>query len=468
MAEKYFLQNRWKLENGELYYYGLRCGENLFKNRVKLTQKQTKIIASLPNVLSEEELSVLKKLIGQQIVTEDNLKITPKSIHEARFCKNCCANDFIIPGLEFSENGLCPMCETSEKAEKLRSVVPLIKEIPHAKKSRFDCALFYTGGKDSTFLLYYLAKVKKLRVLALTWEIPFISESAKKSIENAKKHFPNVEFIIRTMSRDNLRKIYRKLYELSENTCVCPSLAYVLFYPELVANNVPYFLAGNEPVQMLGLYYNHMAPEFVYSIGKNKAVSALINIGRILTLRPPLKKGQLQTLLSMRQLTKKKSTVMNLFGYYNPLVSNIVEAIHEVPEIIPPFRKAINRSSRTGNIPAFVHLDFDEICGGKYEWNKVKNILTEECGWVPPLESKKALHTSCQIEKCKDYSQFVRFYHCRSKMIPFSALEISLAGKNSLVPKEQIMYEMENFLGFSLDEIPECALMCDFLRENYD
>ncbi len=464
MSEVYYLQNRWKLEDNSLYYYGLRCGDNLFKNKVKLTKEQTEIISSLPKVLSEKEFSVLKNLVGVQIVTERELRTVPKSLHEAHFCKNCCANDFIIPGLEFDKNGLCPMCGTAEKADKLKSVVPLVTDIPRSEKSRFDCALFYTGGKDSTFLLYYLANVKKLRVLALTWEIPFISESAKKSIENAKKRFSNVEFITRSMSSDDLRKIYKKLYELSENTCACPSLAYILFYPELVANRVPYFLAGNEPVQMLGLYYNHMAPAFVYGLGDNKTVSALINIGRIITLRPPLRKGQLQTLLSMRQLTKKKSWIMNFFGYYNPLVSNIVEAIHEVPELLPPFKKAISRSSRSGNIPAFVHLDFDEICGGKYDWNKVKNILVEECGWVPPDESKKALHTSCKIERCKDYSQFLRFYHCRSRMIPFSALEISLASRNSLVPREQIMYEMENFLGFTLDEIPECQFMCDFLR----
>ena len=143
-------------------------------------------------------------------------------------------------------------------------------DIPRSKKSRFDIALFYTGGKDSTYLLYYLSKVKGLRVLALTWEIPFISESAAKSIANAKKTFHNVEFITRTINQTDLRRFYSKLYSLSDNTCACPSLAYLLFYPELVANKVPYFVAGNEPVQMLGLYYNHMAPPIAYTFaGKN-------------------------------------------------------------------------------------------------------------------------------------------------------------------------------------------------------
>ena len=100
----------------------------------------------------------------------------------------------------------------------------------------------------------------------------FINEEAKANteLENAKNKLDTVEFITRRVSNDDLRIFYNKLYSLSENTCACPSLAYVLFYPELVANRVPYFMAGNEPVQMLGLYYNHMAPKFVYSLDKNK------------------------------------------------------------------------------------------------------------------------------------------------------------------------------------------------------
>ena len=461
----YYLQNRWKLEENKLYYYGLRNKENMFKNTVKLSKKQAEIISALPSELTDQEKVIMKPLIGTQIVDENHLIETPKSIREAHFCKNCAANDFIIPGLEFNENGLCPMCQTADEVKHLKSVVPLIDDIPHSKKSRFDVALFYTGGKDSTFLLYYLAKVKKLRVLALTWEIPYISESAKRSIENAKKYFPNVEFIIRKIDDDDLRKIYRKLYELSENTCACPSLAYILFYPELVANRVPYFMAGNEPVQMLGLYYNHMAPKFVYNLSENKALSFLINFGRVLTLKPPLKNGQLQTLMTMGQLSRKNSAIMDFFGYSNPLVLDIVKAINEVPELMPPFKKAIKTSSRSGNIPAFVHLDFDDICGGKYDWKNVKTILTEECGWVPPSSNKKALHTSCKIERCKDHSQFLRFYNCESKMIPFSALEISLASRNRLNSRDEIIYEMENFLGFSLEELPECSIMCDFLKE---
>ena len=460
----YCLQNRWKLEGKKLYYYGLRSGVNMLRNTVSLSQRQRDIVASLPRELTQRECAVLGTLMGVQVVDEKELRPVPKNFEEATFCKTCCANDFMIPGLEFDSSGQCPFCQSADRAESLKSVVPLLDEIPRTGKSRFDAALFYTGGKDSTFLLYYLSHVKKLRILALTWEIPFMSDSARQSIENAKKRFENVEFISRWVSPKTLKTVYRKLYSLSGNTCACPSLAYVLFYPELVANRVPYFLAGNEPVQMLGLYYNRIAPKLAYTFGSSPVMTALYNIVRILSLHPPLKQGQFQTLLTMKQLAYGDHPVKKLSGYRNELVSNIVEAIHEVPEMVKPLRRSIRRSSWTGQVPAFVHLDMDKICGGKYDWNKVRDVLTEECGWVAPEDDKKALHTSCKIEKCKDHTQFLRFYHCRSKMIPFSAIEFSLASKSCGRSREEMLYEMKHLLGFSLEELPECAIMCGYLE----
>ena len=462
----YYIQSRWKLENRKLHYYGLRNAPNMFKNDITVSKKQADILASLPRELNPKELSVIEKFIGKQVVSEHQRKRVPKNLSEATFCTDCCANNFVIPGLEFDDKGLCPLCQTAEEVKNLKSVVPIVDDIPRSKKSRFDIALFYTGGKDSTYLLYYLSKVKGLRVLALTWEIPYISESAAKSIANAKKTFQNVEFITRTVSQSDLRRFYSKLYSLSDNTCACPSLAYLLFYPELVANKVPYFVAGNEPVQMLGLYYNHMAPPIAYTFAGNRLLTFLMNMGRVLTLQPPLKQGQFQTLMTMKQLAYGDHSVKKLSGYESELVSNIVEAIQSVPELLPPFKRSIRYSSRTGNIPAFVHFDLDKIAGGVYDWNKVKSILVEECVWIPPEDENKALHTSCKIEKCKDHTQFVRFYHCKSKMIPFSALEFSLASKKCGRTKDEMLYEMEHLLGFSLEEIPECDIMQQFLGEH--
>ncbi|MCM1533968.1 MAG: hypothetical protein NC099_04875 [Corallococcus sp.] len=460
----YYLQNRWKIEGKTLCYYGLRNKQDMFKNIVKLSSKQLTIIKQLPKELNENELKNVSELLGKQIVEENQLKTTPKSLNEARFCTTCVANDYIIPGLEFDGQGRCPMCQTKETLQQLKSIVPVKNRFEHSKKSRFDVAVFYTGGKDSTYLLYYLAKVLKLRVLALMWEIPFMSESAKKSLEGAKRAFDNVEFVTRKISDDDLRKIYRKLYQLQGNTCACPSLAYVMFYPDMVEAKVPYFVVGNESAQIIGLYYNRMAPKIAYSFSENKGLNDLVNLGRLLTLRPPLKKGQLHTIATMKQLAYGDNILKKLSGYRNRLISNVVCAIREVPNITVPLKRAIRRSSRSGNIPSFCQVDFNDISNGSYDWRKVKNVLTEQCGWRPPDENVKGLHTSCKIEKCKEHSQFKRFYDMESDMIPFSALELSLASRDGNVSREDALQEMKEAMGFCIDEIAECEIMKEYLQ----
>ena len=464
MRYMYDLQNRWKIEGNKLVYYGLRNVPDLLHNEIKISYRQKRILSRLPCELTTDEIRDLKSLFKTQVVEISQKRKTPTSFKEAKFCTSCVANDFMIPGLEFDRNGKCPMCQTAKETEKLKSVVPIKNTFSRSKKSRFDVAVFYTGGKDSTYLLYYLSKVQNLRVLAMTWEIPYLSDSAKQSIENAKKTLKNVEFITRKISDSDLKKIYRKLYELSGNTCACPSLAYVLFYPEMVANRIPYFVVGNEPVQMLGLYYNHMAPKISYSFGDNKLMNVFFSIGRILTFRPPLKRGQFHTLATMKQLAYGDSFLKKISGYDNELVSNVVTSIKEVPEILKPLKHSIRSSSFTGNIPAFVQVDFDKVNGSKYDWKKVQEIIKNECGWVAPNKSEKGLHTSCNIEKCKEHTQFLRFYQMKTRMIPFSALEISLASRNKNVTRENALAELKESLGFTLNDIDECKTMQEYLE----
>ena len=132
--------------------------------------------------------------------------------------------------------------------------------------------------------------------------------------------------------------------------------------------------------------------------------------------------------------------------------------------MLKPLKRAIRTSSVTGNIPAFVHVDLDEVCGGAYDWRRIREIITRECGWVSPDDEDKGLHTSCSIEKCKEHSQFVRFYNMQSTMMPFSALELSIACSKGSISREQAMTELEGSLGFSLPEVAECSVMREYIK----
>ena len=48
-------------------------------------------------------------------------------------------------------------------------------------------------------------------------------------------------------------------------------------------------------------------------------------------------------------------------------------------------------------------------------------------------------------------------------MIPFSALEISLASRDGNVSRGDAIREMRETMGFSLNEITECSIMKEYL-----
>ena len=203
----------------------------------------------------------------------------------------------------------------------------------------------------------------------------------------------------------------------------------------------------------------------MYEMSVGHGSNFLINIGRVITLHPPLKRGQFHTLATMKQLAYGDSWLLKLSNYRNELVSNITTAIHCIPSMVLPLKKAIRSSSLSGQIPAFVQVDLNEICGGIYDWRAIKDVIESECGWVAPDWNGKGLHTSCSIEKCKEHTQFKRFYEMQSSMIPFSALEISLASRDKNISREAAMAELENELGFSLEKIPECAIMREYFEK---
>lgn len=453
------LQNRWQIEGQTLKYYGLRNKPNTFKTRLWINDREKELLQQMDGTRHLEDFSCtrrMKKWIKQGIIVDvkDYIKLK-NSWDEASFCKRCVANDFMIPGLELDEEGLCPICSNHERFKNYTHILPKVSTLPRSSRSAFDVALFYTGGKDSSYLLYYLSKVLKLRVVALTWEIPFMSLSAVQSIEKAKAYLPDVTFISKRIDAKDLSKVYKKLYTLQGNTCACPSLAYVLFYPLMVEEKIPYLIVGNEPAQVKGLLFNQMAPAFTYKWGQH--IHHLINIGRLLTCHKPFKAGQFQMYMSIRQLV---SPIKSILGYENHLVNHVCEALQEVPHLLEPLKQALKVSSRSGNIPAFVHIDLNEISKDRtYRWDEIKEMLQEEIGWVDVEETSKGLHTSCKVEQGKEYSQFIRFRQMKTQMIPFSALELSIAVGMGNVDREKALEELKSSSGFVLEEPEALRLM---------
>ena len=104
------------------------------------------------------------------------------------------------PGITFNEEGICNFCTTYKERKYLGGDV-LKKEIDSFLKNKkdrnenYDCILRLSGGRDSSYLLYYLAKVLNLRVVAYSVDNGFIPEQTKLNLKNMT-HILNVKLVI--------------------------------------------------------------------------------------------------------------------------------------------------------------------------------------------------------------------------------------------------------------------------------
>jgi N-acetyl sugar amidotransferase len=84
--------------------------------------------------------------------------------------------DTTAPGISFDDAGTCSFCEVHDRMEQAfplgeeghRTVARLTDEIRHAgRNQQYDCVIGLSGGRDSTYTLWYCVTKLKLRPLAV-------------------------------------------------------------------------------------------------------------------------------------------------------------------------------------------------------------------------------------------------------------------------------------------------------------
>ena len=107
-------------------------------------------------------------------------------------CSRCLSNE-TIQSINLDSNNICQFCKIhdemdnefplNENSEKrLFKVAEKIRE--KGSKSKYDCVVGVSGGRDSTFLLYYIKKILKLRPLAVHYDNGFDSDTSVSNILN--------------------------------------------------------------------------------------------------------------------------------------------------------------------------------------------------------------------------------------------------------------------------------------------
>lgn len=113
-------------------------------------------------------------------------------------CRSCIM-PINYPRISFNSDGVCNFCRNHKKRNyegsgKLKSRILSYRD--KFGNSKYDCALGFSGGRDSSYLLYYLTKILNLKVIAFTIGNGNIPDETKQNIENITKLL-NVDLVTR-------------------------------------------------------------------------------------------------------------------------------------------------------------------------------------------------------------------------------------------------------------------------------
>ncbi|MBN1345573.1 MAG: hypothetical protein JXQ73_22965 [Phycisphaerae bacterium] len=452
------LQTRWRLErDGDapmLVYYGLRNDPRHAECLIPISEATAETIRgfdgrrSIADLCSGSEVpEELRSLIEEGIVVDAARRKRPATAETKQTCVTCVNDDLILPGLEFDDRGLCAFCQCYEKGRPgAQSSVNTLTdaELLDAARantaSRFDVMVLYTGGKDSSFLLWYLARKLQLRVLAAFWCMPYTNPSSLENIRRAKARLPEVEFIERTVAWNAIKQAMIGQWRTVGVPCLCPTVAFALFYPLAFHEKVPFVLSGMEDVQLAVMDYVLPKPSPAAAAPRTPP-SPRAHTLQFLELRT----GDCHGAKPLRWAQELANYHASIKRQLNPLYGDLMAVID------------LAKKDPAVSIPLIKRLDTTAAYGN---WQDAVQIVRRELDWQMPPDQEGLLHTSCAIEHVKDYTQYMRFRNMRTTFFPQSITELSASVYFGLTSRDEALRQRDE-LGY----LRPPAILADLLKD---
>lgn len=462
------LQYRWAVrerpDGKALVYYGLRNPPHHQETVLPVPDVLAEALAgrngatsldSLPESVRESE--GFRRLVAQGIVVDKQDRRQPSTAEHKRTCTRCVADDHLLPGLEFDARGVCAFCQCYEQAEQgggsagPRNAVDdatLLSIAAGNKDSRFDAMVLCTGGKDSTFLLWYLAKKLGLRVLAASWNMPYTNDACRGNLRRALELLPDVELVERTLSVNAVRDAMRSQFGQVGVPCLCPTVAHALFFPLAAEERIPMIMQGVEEVQLAVM--SHVMRNLQGGNGKARPAP------------PSLREETLQFLdlvAGAPEPANPFSLTADFFHYLRSIRTSL-------DPIYGPLDRLLTRARQDATVfvPQFLRLKTNALYGS---WKEVAALMRKEMDWKMPPGQKGLLHTSCRIEKVKDYCQYMRFRNMRTTAFPQSIVEVSAGVFFGLLSREEALREVAE-LGYHREPEVMAELLGDLRLSDAD
>jgi N-acetyl sugar amidotransferase len=212
-------------------------------------------------------------------------------------CCSRCGLPETYETIEFDDKGVCNICRSAEYKEEIdwseRKI--LLDELieKHRGKYDYDCIIPFSGGKDSTYQLYYLMKEYKIKPLLIRFNHLFMRPTVQENVDLITRKLgvdvlefrPNWHIVKRLMKESFLRK--------TDFCWHCHTGIYSYPLRMAVKLNIPLIFWG-EPLAELSAYYDYLNDDLEYedekkfNMFRNLGISAADMKGMISDTENPI------------------------------------------------------------------------------------------------------------------------------------------------------------------------------------
>lgn len=342
-------------------------------------------------------------------------------------CKRCIMPEE-YPGITFNTEGVCSYCTQFDPNMDKNKVVllgkdKLIERIRSAeKKGEYDCVIPVSGGKDSTYVLYYAVKELGLKPIAVTYKSAWRTQIADENVQNVCDAL-NVPCVIKEANKNIQDRLLRESLRISKTigsfvlTCMsCGTLIKAIPIKVAKQRGIPFVLFGDsfrESVRFMKL--RSQRKYIVYEeMRSNSLLTVLID-----------------------KVAKIKGANMTPFKFmriFPRLIRYRLLGSYQLLSLGVPFKNSIfpnlgSVSPKKG--PQMIHF-YDYV-----DWDPVEGIaiLQRELGWKHPPDKKSRF--DCRLSCFAGYGNLKKGGISANGIISCNLIREGLMSREEALEREQ-------------------------------
>ncbi len=325
------------------------------------------------------------------------------------------------PGIEFDNQGLCSYCPAemkhrdSYKGMKNKTDLDKIILDHKGKNIKYDAIVGLSGGKDSTYVAYYLKKEYDLKMLGFNYDIGYRSDYAVQNLETVADKLDMDLVTLRPKKSFLMRLFAHFLRNRGEFCSVCNNLGYLIG-------------ASFARSQRLTLGFS---PLLVGGWSKKYEFQQSVSVTSMQYFFENLTDDLFHDLLTQPFIDS--SVVMSFKQLHDPRQAQIGSEAH----------KQLGKYAMN-----FIQLP-DYI-----DWNirEIPHVLARELGWAHPSDLHES-HFDCLLFPIKEYLKFMKYGLTQETI------------KNSVLIREGSMTRGEAMERTRLETTEEPSVMESFFGE---